>query len=138
MNHTAVAGNLTQFIPDMEAAHTADPSIKLLLGETNSDYVNLAMDQVEGVFGSSLWLVDYLLYGMSLVRNTLSQSTEVITNHRKEHISLQPHPRNELRLRRLGSSPLQWSRPARPPPSIWADSRRRCNWSSSRCTSRVP
>lgn len=48
MNHTAIAGNLTQFIPDMEAAHTADPSIKLLLGETNSDYVNLAMDQVEG------------------------------------------------------------------------------------------
>lgn len=69
MNHTAIVGNLTQYIPDMEATHAADPSIKLLLGETNSDYVNLGMDQVEGVFGSSLWLIDYLLYGMSLVRS---------------------------------------------------------------------
>lgn len=70
MNHTAIVGNLTQYIPDMEAAHAADPSIKFVLGETNSDYVNLGMNQVEGVFGSSLWLVDYLLYGMSLVRIT--------------------------------------------------------------------
>jgi hypothetical protein len=68
MNHTAIVGNLTQYIPDMEATHVADPSIKFVLGETNSDYVNLGMNQVEGVFGSSLWLVDFLLYGMSLVR----------------------------------------------------------------------
>jgi hypothetical protein len=67
MNHTAIAGNLTQYIPDMEATKAADPGIEFLLGETNSDYVNLGMNQVEGVFGSSLWLVDYLLYGMSLV-----------------------------------------------------------------------
>ncbi|CAI7672156.1 unnamed protein product [Penicillium manginii] len=66
MNHTAIAGNLTQYIPDMEATKAADPGIEFLLGETNSDYVNLGMNQVEGVFGSSLWLVDYLLYGMSL------------------------------------------------------------------------
>lgn len=68
MNHTAIVGNLTQYIPDMEATHAADPSIEFVLGETNSDYVNLGMNQVEGVFGSSLWLVDFLLYGMSLVR----------------------------------------------------------------------
>ncbi|KAJ5934791.1 hypothetical protein N7466_004338 [Penicillium verhagenii] len=66
MNHTAIAGNLTQYIPDMEATYAADPSIEFLLGETNSDYINLDMAQVEGVFGSSLWLLDYLLYGMSM------------------------------------------------------------------------
>ncbi|KAJ5745752.1 hypothetical protein N7520_010934 [Penicillium odoratum] len=66
MNHTAIAGNLTQYIPDMEATYAADPRITFLLGETNSDYVNLNMAQVEGVFGSSLWLLDYLLYGMSM------------------------------------------------------------------------
>ncbi|KAJ5701834.1 hypothetical protein N7488_009382 [Penicillium malachiteum] len=66
MNHTAVKANLTQYIPDMEATHAADPNITFLLGETNSDYVNLNMAQVEGVFGSSLWLIDYLLYGMSM------------------------------------------------------------------------
>ncbi|KAJ5533180.1 hypothetical protein N7494_009732 [Penicillium frequentans] len=66
MNHTAITGNLSQYIPDMEATHDVDPRITFLLGETNSDYVNLDMAQVEGVFGSSLWLLDYLLYGMSL------------------------------------------------------------------------
>ncbi|KAJ5286695.1 hypothetical protein N7478_002381 [Penicillium angulare] len=66
MNHNAVVGNLTQYTTDMEVVHAADPNITFLLGETNSDYVNLNMAQVEGVFGSSLWLVDYLLYGMSM------------------------------------------------------------------------
>ncbi|KAJ5653703.1 hypothetical protein N7490_000706 [Penicillium lividum] len=66
MNHTAITENLTQYIPDMEATYAADPRITFLLGETNSDYVNLDMAQVEGVFGSSLWLLDYLLYGMSM------------------------------------------------------------------------
>lgn len=73
MNHTAITGNLSQYIPDMKAIHDASPSIALLLGETNSDYVNLGMAQVEGVFGSSLWLLDYLLYGMSLVSDTRPQ-----------------------------------------------------------------
>lgn len=68
MNHTAVVSNLTQYTDDMELIHAHDPNITFLLGETNSDYVNLNMSQVEGVFGSSLWLIDYLLYGMSLVR----------------------------------------------------------------------
>jgi hypothetical protein len=67
MNHTAIATNLTQYAPAMEALQSYDPSIPFLLGEANSDYVNLDMAGVEGVFGSSLWLVDYLLFGMSLV-----------------------------------------------------------------------
>ncbi|CAG8921660.1 unnamed protein product [Penicillium salamii] len=77
MNHTLIASNLTQYIDDMELIHANDPNIKFLLGETNSDYVNLNMSQVEGVFGSSLWLVDYLLYGMSLniTRFNLIQGT---------------------------------------------------------------
>lgn len=68
MNHTAIAANLTQYTDDMALIHAHDPNITFILGETNSDYVNLNMSQVEGVFGSSLWLIDYLLYGMSLVR----------------------------------------------------------------------
>jgi hypothetical protein len=67
MNHTAVTTNLTQYLDDMALVHAHDPSISFLLGETNSDYVNLNMSQIEGVFGSSLWLIDYLLCGMSLV-----------------------------------------------------------------------
>ncbi|CAG8091796.1 unnamed protein product [Penicillium salamii] len=77
MNHTLIASNLTQYIDDMELIHANDPNVTFLLGETNSDYVNLNMSQVEGVFGSSLWLVDYLLYGMSLniTRFNLIQGT---------------------------------------------------------------
>lgn len=77
MNHTLITSNLTQYIDDMELIHANDPNITFLLGETNSDYVNLNMSQVEGVFGSSLWLVDYLLYGMSLVRMTSEQFAQV-------------------------------------------------------------
>ncbi|KAJ5343909.1 uncharacterized protein N7506_003733 [Penicillium brevicompactum] len=77
MNHTAIAANLTQYTDDMVLIHAHDPNITFLLGETNSDYVNLNMSQVEGVFGSSLWLIDYLLYGMSLniTRFNLIQGT---------------------------------------------------------------
>lgn len=71
MNHTLIAANLTQYVPAMESLRAYDPHIPFILGETNSDYVNLNMAQVEGVFGSSLWLVDYLLYGMTLVRPCL-------------------------------------------------------------------
>jgi uncharacterized protein with ParB-like and HNH nuclease domain len=67
MNHTATIGNLTQYIDDMDTINAHNPIITFLLGETNSDYVNLNMSQIEGVFGSSLWLVDYLLYGLSIV-----------------------------------------------------------------------
>ncbi|KAJ5825366.1 hypothetical protein N7474_002504 [Penicillium riverlandense] len=77
MNHTAIAANLSQYIEDMEIIRANNPTISFLLGETNSDYVNLGMSQDEGVFGSSLWLVDFLLYGMSLniTRFNLIQGT---------------------------------------------------------------
>ena len=74
MNHTAVAANLTAYEPDYLFLQKYNPKITYLLGETNSDYVNLNMAQVEGVFGSSLWLIDYLLYGMTLVRQLLQSS----------------------------------------------------------------
>jgi hypothetical protein len=75
MNHTAVTGNLSQYIEDMTLIHSYNPNITFLLGETNSDYVNLNMSQIEGVFGSSLWLIDYLLYGMSVVSTNAHTST---------------------------------------------------------------
>lgn len=64
MNHTAVVVNLSIYFP---ANNYLKTNYTFLLGETNSDYTNILMSQVEGVFGSSLWLIDYLMYGMSLV-----------------------------------------------------------------------
>ncbi|KAJ5762107.1 uncharacterized protein N7511_005489 [Penicillium nucicola] len=77
MTHTAIASNLTQYTDDISLIHAHDPNITFLLGETNSDYVNLNMSQIEGVFGSSLWLVDYLLFGLSIniTRFNLIQGT---------------------------------------------------------------
>ncbi|KAL7965400.1 glycoside hydrolase family 79 protein [Trichoderma sp. SZMC 28014] len=66
MNHTAVVANLSIYSPANNYLKTNYPDVTFLLGETNSDYTNLLMSQVEGVFGSSLWLIDYLMYGMSL------------------------------------------------------------------------
>jgi hypothetical protein len=43
MNHTATAVNLIQYIDDMSIIHAHSPNITFLLGETNSDYINLNM-----------------------------------------------------------------------------------------------
>lgn len=64
MNHTAIFANLSQYEADMAYVKKHHPHITYLLGETNSDYINLNMAQIEGVFGSSLWLVDNLMAGM--------------------------------------------------------------------------
>ncbi|KAH8812788.1 glycoside hydrolase family 79 protein [Xylogone sp. PMI_703] len=50
MNHPAVIANLSQCV----------------FGETNSDASNLNQQQYSGVFGSALWMIDYLMYGMVL------------------------------------------------------------------------
>lgn len=65
MNHFGIVGNLSRLQADIDFIQSQQPPIKYTLGETNSDYVNLSMAQFEGVFGSTLWLVDYLLYGMT-------------------------------------------------------------------------
>ncbi|KAI0019706.1 glycoside hydrolase family 79 protein [Xylariomycetidae sp. FL0641] len=77
MNHTANAGNVTQFAGNVEEAAAHDPSWPLVLGETNSNAYNLNMSQVEGVFGSSLWLIDHILMGMAtnITRINLIQGT---------------------------------------------------------------
>ncbi|KAL6872706.1 hypothetical protein J3F83DRAFT_730760 [Trichoderma novae-zelandiae] len=77
MNHTAVVANLSMYSLVNNYLKTDYPDITFLLGETNSDYTNILMNQVEGVFGSSLWLIDYLMYGMSLniTRFNLIQGT---------------------------------------------------------------
>ncbi|KIV79657.1 hypothetical protein PV11_07206 [Exophiala sideris] len=77
MNHTANKDNLTQYVPEIEYASQYDPFIPLVLGETNSNSYNLNMSQIEGVFGSALWLIDHLMMGMALniTRYNLIQGT---------------------------------------------------------------
>ena len=67
MNHTSIAGNLSQFIKPMQYLKETNPNVTFVLGETNSDYINLGIPEYTGVFGNALWVCDYLLYGMSMV-----------------------------------------------------------------------
>lgn len=70
MNHTANKANITQYLSEIEYASEYKPFIPLVLGETNSNAYNLNMSQIEGVFGSALWLIDHLMTGMALVCTT--------------------------------------------------------------------
>lgn len=69
MNHTANADNVTQYENIIESCHEHHPALPFVLGETNSNSYNLNMSQIEGVFGSALWLIDHLLMGMATVSN---------------------------------------------------------------------
>ncbi|KAF4980457.1 hypothetical protein FDECE_17876 [Fusarium decemcellulare] len=77
MNHTANVGNITQYRSAIELCREYDPELPFVLGETNSNSANLNMSQIEGVFGSSLWLIDHLLLGMAanITRYNLIQGT---------------------------------------------------------------
>ena len=67
MNHSNIVGNLSHFIAPMAYLNEAYSNVTFVLGESNSDYVNLGILEYTGVFGNALWVCDYLLYGMSLV-----------------------------------------------------------------------
>ncbi|KAF9074163.1 hypothetical protein BDP27DRAFT_1399753 [Rhodocollybia butyracea] len=73
MNHDAIVANLTQVIASLSflASSPSTEDITFNMGETNIDFVNLNMDQFEGVLGSALWTLDYLLYGASLSVNRM-------------------------------------------------------------------
>lgn len=77
MNHTANAANVTQYSEAVEFSCSYDPSLLFVLGETNSNSYNLNMSQIEGVFGSALWLIDHFLMGMAtnMTRYNLIQGT---------------------------------------------------------------
>ena len=67
MNHSAISGNLTQYIAPVAYLRDHDPNVTFVIGESNSDFVNLGILEYTGVFGNALWVCDYLLFGMSLV-----------------------------------------------------------------------
>jgi len=54
--------------PAINYLATSYPNIPLVLGETNSDYINIGNQADVSAFGNSLWVCDYMLYAMSIVR----------------------------------------------------------------------
>ena len=79
MNHTANHNNVTQWVDQVEASKNHDPSLFFVLGETNSNSYNLKMAQIEGVFGSALWLIDHLMMGMTVVSFRNGAPSKVLT-----------------------------------------------------------
>ncbi|KAF8829778.1 hypothetical protein HHX47_DHR2000209 [Lentinula edodes] len=73
MNHTAIVANLSQVKDDIAflGSSPSTDNIVFNLGETNIDFTNLNMDQFEGVLGSALWTIDYILYAASLSINRI-------------------------------------------------------------------
>lgn len=66
MNHTRVAQRLDTYKPPVAWLKTNRPNIPLYLAEVNSNTFSTGNEAQLGVFGSALWLTDYLLYGMTL------------------------------------------------------------------------
>jgi hypothetical protein len=62
-NHTALWLNVSQFIPQIEAADRA--GIPLVMGKTNSVSCG-GRSGISDTFGAALWAVDYVLLGASL------------------------------------------------------------------------
>ncbi|KAE9404296.1 hypothetical protein BT96DRAFT_434848 [Gymnopus androsaceus JB14] len=73
MNHTAIVANLSQVTASINFLDSSPSTEDIVfnLGETNIDFVNLNMNQFEGVLGSALWTADYALYGASLNINRM-------------------------------------------------------------------
>ncbi|KAJ3827343.1 hypothetical protein F5880DRAFT_1538351 [Lentinula raphanica] len=73
MNHTAIVANLSQVNDDIAflASSSSTENIVFNLGETNIDFTNLNMNQFEGVLGSALWTIDYILFAASLNINRI-------------------------------------------------------------------
>jgi hypothetical protein len=108
MNHKFILQNLNQHLSDIKFLKEKFPSIPFVLGETNSESVNIDMEAYEGVFGDTLWGVDYILYGMSIVSYYRPRSKKVVSNTDPilhEHYPNEPLPRHNLRICRMVSCP---------------------------------
>ncbi|EGP91122.1 uncharacterized protein MYCGRDRAFT_107050 [Zymoseptoria tritici IPO323] len=77
MNHTRIARKLDAFKAPIAWLKANRPNIPLHLAEVNSNTYSQGNEEKIGVFGSALWLVDYMLYGATLgiKRMNVQQST---------------------------------------------------------------
>lgn len=77
MNHTRIAKQLDRFKAPVAYLKANQPHVPLHLGEVNSNTYSQNNADLLGVFGSCLWLVDYMLYGATLnvKRMNVQQST---------------------------------------------------------------
>lgn len=68
MNHTAIVNGLSQFEAPIQYTKNNNAAIPFFLGEVgNSLNPGSNNYDLEGVLGSALWTVDYMLYAMSIV-----------------------------------------------------------------------
>lgn len=80
MNHTSIAAKLGIFSTAIAWLKANRPRVALVFGEKNSNIdtaITSGNNVTLGVFGSALWLADYMLYGMTMgaKRMNVQQST---------------------------------------------------------------
>lgn len=77
MNHTRIARQLSQYSAPVSYLKTNQPNVRLHLAEDNSNTFSKDNADVLGVFGSTLWLADYMLFASTLgiARHNIQQST---------------------------------------------------------------
>ncbi|KAH9209571.1 hypothetical protein DL95DRAFT_309646, partial [Leptodontidium sp. 2 PMI_412] len=74
MNHTFTAGTLASLIPSLSYLASTNPNLTFVIGETNSDYINIGNDFYVSAFGNALWTCDYMLYA---IPNAMQNITRV-------------------------------------------------------------
>jgi hypothetical protein len=68
MNHTAVTNAINHFLPAIEYMRSNHSEIPFVLGEAGSALNTIGNSyDLEGVLGSALWSIDYLLYAATVV-----------------------------------------------------------------------
>lgn len=77
MNHTRIVRVLSPYSTPIAWLKQNRPGIPLHLAEVNSNTISKGNGDSLGIFGSALWLTDYMLYGMTIniARMNVQQST---------------------------------------------------------------
>ena len=83
MNHSVITGNLSQFLSPIAYLKANYPTIPFVLGEVGSSLNPSGNNyNLEGVLGSALWTVDFLLYSASIVSALFTPALLSLTGSR--------------------------------------------------------
>lgn len=82
-----------------------EPNIPLHLGEVNSNTYSSGNADILGVFGSALWLADYMLYGMTLNIKRMNVQQSSGFSYTSWYIKPLPNPTTPTNITTPGSPP---------------------------------
>lgn len=106
MNHSVVVGNLSNFLAPIAYLQANHSNIPFTLAEVGSSLNPSGNNyDLQGVLGSALWTIDFMLYAMSIVRHPSLPHCSTF-NCNPEYHTREYATRRRLRLRCLAASRL--------------------------------